>query len=156
MGLSALRITALASALGLAGLTPAAAAPILAPDRPSVQTSVIQVQDATTIRRDRLHRDDGGAWKKKRHHFRDRRDDRRDHGRRVHERRDDLYRPRATQKFAYDEHGNLRIYDGDGRDRDWRDKDGRKRKRPRLYKTQSLGYREPSPELRGILTTVPD
>jgi len=121
-----------------------------------VQTSVIQVQDATTIRRDRLHRDDGGAWKKKRHHFRDRRDDRRDHGRRVHERRDDLYRPRATQKFAYDEHGNLRIYDGDGRDRDWRDRDRRKHKRPRLYKTQSMGYREPSPELRGILTTVPD
>ncbi|HEY6632295.1 MAG TPA: hypothetical protein VIZ90_12650, partial [Rhizobiaceae bacterium] len=119
--LSALRTAALASVVAFAGLAPAASAPAFAPNRPHVQTSVIQVQDATIVRRDRLHRDDGGAWKKKRHHFRDRRDDRRDHGRRVQDGRKDLYRPRATQKFAYDERGNLRIYDGDGWDRDWRD-----------------------------------
>lgn len=156
MGLSALRIAALASAAALAGLTPAAAAPGFAPSRPAVQADVVQVVDsATVIRRDRLHRDDGGVWKKRRH-VRDRHD-----GDRDRDGRDGLYRPKATQKFAYDEHGNLRIYDGDGWDRGWQDDDGRdwkkkKRKRPRIYRMQSLGTGKPSPGLKGVLTTVPD
>ncbi len=40
----------------------------------------------------------------------------------------DLYKPKATQKFAYDEYGNLRVYDGDGWDRDWDGRDWRKRR----------------------------
>ena len=69
--------------------------------------------------------------------------------------------PSPTTSRKLDEYGNLRIYDGDGWDRDWQDKDGRdwrkqKHKRPRLYRMQSLGTEGPSPELRGILTTVPD
>jgi hypothetical protein len=173
MGLFALRTFALASAVALAGLTPAAAAPGFVQSRTTVQSDVVQVQESGKIvRRDRLHRDDGGVWKKKRH-FRDRRDARRDrdhdgwnhdgwdHDGRDLDGRDWVYRPKATQKFAYDEYGNRRIYDGDGWDRDWRDNDGRdwrkqKRKRPRLYRMQSLGTEGPSPELRGILTTVPD
>lgn len=178
--LSALRIAALASAVAFAGLAPATAAPMVAPGTPAAQPDVVRVIDTTVVRRDRLHRDDGGVWKKKRHHFRDRRDVRRDHdhdGRNWDARdwdgrdwdgrdtdgRDWLYRPKATQKFAYDGYGNLRIYDGDGWDRnDWRDNDGRDwrktyRKRPRIIRgTNSFEPRNISPELKDVLTAVPD
>jgi hypothetical protein len=156
-----LRIAALASAVAFAGTAPAVAVPKVVPGTP-VKSDIVKVGDGTRadsakiIRRDRLHRDDG-AWKKRRH-VRDRRDDRRD---RDDDGRDWMYRPKATQKFAYDEYGNLRIYNGDGWDRDWHDKDGRdwrkqKRKRPRIVKMNSFGYREPSPELKDVLTAVPD
>ena len=177
--LSALRIAALASAVAFAGLTPAIATPVFVPNHPATQSSVIQVQNSTIVRRDRLHRDDGGVWKKKRHQFRDRRDDRRDRdhdgrdwdGRdwdghdwdsRDWDGRDSLYRPKATQKFAYDAYGNRRIYDGDGWDRDWQDRDGRDwrktyRKRPRIVKgMNSFVPRDISPELKDVLTAVPD
>jgi hypothetical protein len=161
--LSTLRIAALASVVVWLGTTPTTAAPTFVAGTPAVQPDVIQVGDGVQadtkiIRRDRWHRHDG-AWKNKRRHFRERRHDDRDHD---NDGRDRLYQPKATQKFAYDGYGNLRIYDGDGRDRDWDDWDGRdwdkkkKRKRPRIYKMNSLGYQEPSPGLKGILTTVPD
>ena len=161
--LSAVRVAALASVGVWLGMAPAAAAPKFVPTTPAVQSGIVLVDDgigpdsAKIIRRDRLHRNDGGAWKKKRLNFREKHRDDRDHDR---DRRYELYQPKATQKFAYDEYGNLRVYDGDGWDRDWDDKDGRdwkkKRKRPRIYKMNSLGYKEPSPGLKGILTTVPD
>lgn len=166
--LSALRVAALASVAAWLGAAPAAAAPKLVPGMPAVQPGIVLVDDgigadsAKIIRRDRLHRNDGGAWKKKRPHFREKRRDGRDHDNdHDFDGRYDLYKPKATQKFAYDEYGNLRVYDGDGWDRDWDDRDGRdwdkkKRKRPRIYKMNSLGFQQPSPGLKGILTTVPD
>ena len=175
--LSALRVAALASVVAWLGAAPAAATPKFVPGTPAGQSGIVLVDDgigpdsAKIIRRDRLHRYDGGAWKKKRHHFNERRRDHRDHDDdHDFDGRYDLYKPKATQKFAYDEYGNLRVYDGDGWDRDWDGRDWRKRrdwdkwdwddkekrKRPRIYKMNSLGHQQPSPGLKGILTTVPD
>jgi len=155
-----MRIAALASAVALAGLTPAVAAPLFVPGTPVAQSGVIQVQDsAKIVRRDRFHRNDGG-WKKKRLHFHDKRHRDRDHD---HDRRDGLHRPKDTPKFAYDADGNLRIFDRDRRWRDdgWHDWDGRdwdrkRRKRPHIIKMNSFGFQEPSPELKKVLTAVPD
>jgi hypothetical protein len=169
MPLSTLRVAALASVVAWFGTTPTTAAPKFVPGTLAVQPDIIKVDDrvqidsARIIRRDRLHRHDG-AWGNKRRHFRERRHDDRDHD---NDGRDRLYQPKATQKFAYDGYGNLRIYDGDGWGRDWDERDRwhgdrrdwdekKRRKRPRIYKMNSLGYQEPSPGLKGILTTVPD
>lgn len=172
--LSGLRAAALASVLAWLGAAPTAAAPRLVSDMPRVQPGVIpgvtpgvtsgvtlvndvgvQPDSARIIRRDRLHRD--GAWKKKRRHLRDKHHhpDRDDNG------HNQSHQHKGTQKFAYDQYGNVIILDGDGRDRDWQDDGGRdwrnkKRRRPRIYKMHSQGVQQPSPGLKGVLTTVPD
>ena len=146
----------LAAGLAVAGVAVTQAAPSFVPAPASVLSDVVQAQvDAKVVRRDRFHRD-GGAWKKRHHHRQ---------GREARDRdsRANLYRPKATPKFAYDADGSLRVHDSNrrwNRDR-WDDWDGRDwhkkmRKRPQIYRMNSLNHQEPSPGLRGILTAVPD
>jgi hypothetical protein len=161
MGKAFLNIPAFALMTGVAfaAIVPAQAAPVLVPATVGAGSDVVRVQDSAKIIRREDSRHDG-VWKKRRFH-RERRDTR-DHD----DGRDRLYRPKATQKYAYDAYGNFRVYDGDGWDGGWdkRDRwdgdrwdwDKKKRKRPRIYKMNSLGHQEPSPGLKGILTTVPD
>lgn len=156
--LSTARAAVLASAIAFVGVAPAAAAPLVMPNMQTVQSDIIQVRDsAKIIHRGRLD-NDGGAWKKRRH-YREKRHEKR-HQARDFDGRSNLYRPKATPKFAYDEYGNYRIYDGDGWDGDWDKRDRRdwdkKRKRPHIIKMNSFGYQEPSPELKDVLTAVPE
>ena len=163
---------ALATGVAIAFIAPATAAPMFepmfGPGAPTVRSDVVRVSDsARIIHRGRLD-NDGGAWKKRRHH-RQRRHERR-HDARAFDGRSKLYRPRQTPKYAYDGYGNFRVYDGHrwdrdrwddgGWDRDWdrrdiRDWDNKRRKRPHI-KMHSFGFQEPSPELKNVLTAVPD
>lgn len=144
---------ALAAGVALAAVAPAQAAPVFVPSMP--KPDVIRVQDSAKIVRPDKH--DGSAWKKRRHdreHRREYRKERRDHGSRAN-----LYRPKSTPKYAYDAYGNFRVYDGKKRWKDydrWDDGWDKKRKHRRLYKMNSFGYQEPSPELKDVLTAVPD
>ena len=157
--LSTVRAALLGSAIACVGVAPAAAVPIFAPGTPTVRSDVVQVGDsAKIIHRGRLE-NDSGAWKKRRFHREGRHEKR--HETRDFDGRARFYRPRATPKYAYDAHGNYRVYDGDGWDGDWNNRRDRwdwdkKRKRPRIVKMNSFGFQEPSPELRDILTAVPD
>ena len=169
MGSPLSKALALATGMAIALIAPATAAPMFGPmfvpGAPTVRSDVVRVSDSARItRRGRLE-NGGGAWKKRRHH-RERRHERR-HDARDFDGRSKLYRPKETPKYAYDEYGNYRVYDGDrwdgdrwdgyGRDRDWDRRDwGKKRwKRPHIMKN-SFGYREPSPGLKKVLTAVPD
>ena len=155
--ISNIQAVALLAGVALAGIMPAAAAPLFVPNTPTVQSDVVQVQDsAKIIRRESFHHDGRGG--EKRH--RDRRDGRefaRDH--RDHHDGHRQFRPRATPKYAYDAYGNYRTYDGNGWD-DWDRRDGwdkkKRQHRPRIYKLHSFGVQEPSPALKDILTAVPD
>jgi hypothetical protein len=163
--LSNIHALALGAGVAFAGLTPAAASPLVVPDRPAMQTGVIQVQDsATVIRRKDAHHD--SVWKKNRHHREDR-EARRDRWRDVHDHdgRGRQFRPKATPKYAYDAYGNLRVYDGKRwDDRDWDRHDGRRRgddwyKRehgPRIYKLRKSTVQGVPSVLDDILTAVPD
>ena len=159
---------ALATGVAIAFIAPATAAPMFVPmfepGAPTAQSDVVRVSDsAKIIHRGRLE-NGGGAWKKRRHH-RQKRHERR-HDARDFDGRSKLYRPRETPKYAYDEYGNYRVYEGDrwdggGWDGDWdrrdrRDWDKKRRKRPHIIKMNSFGYQEPSPELKDVLTAVPD
>ena len=146
----------LAAGLAVAGVAATQAAPGFVPAPGSARSDVVQAQvDGKVVRRDRFHRD-GSAFKKRHHHRQ---------GREARDRdsRGNLYRPKATPKFAYDADGSLRVHDSNrrwNRDR-WDDWDGRDwhkkmRKRPQIYRMNSLNHQEPSPGLRGILTAVPD
>lgn len=146
----------LAAGLAVAGVASTQAAPGFIPAPVSVRSNVVQAQvDGKVIRRDRFHRD-GSAFKKRHHHRQGR------EGARERDSRAGLYRPKATPKFAYDADGSFRIHDSNRRwehDR-WDDWDGRdwhkkKQKRPQIYRN-SLSHQDLSPELRGILTAVPD
>jgi hypothetical protein len=164
--LSNMCAAALVSALACASLAPASATPMIRPGTPWSMSDVVPVVNSKTVRRDGSHHE-GGAWKKRRHRH-DHRDgaraERRHHRslraeRRHHDGRARLYRPRATPKYAYDAYGNRRVYDGDGWNGDdrWEGRrDGKRRHRVRRIDDYDFGYREPSRELRKILTTVPD
>ena len=147
-----LHAAVLASAIALAGMTPAAAVPAAAPNPPTVHPHVVQVQNSTIVRRERPQHD-GVTWKKRRHH----RDARREHAR-GHDGGAAKFRPRATPKYAYDAHGNYRIHDGDHRDGRNRSHrwDGKHKHGPRIYKLRGFGFQEPSPALKNVLTAVPD
>ena len=176
--LSNIHAVTLATGLALTGIGYAAAAPGFVPASPVVRSDVVPIVDSKIVRRDKAHHD-GRDWKKRRHHreFREAKRDRWREKAHDHDGRAKLYRPRATPKYAYDAYGNYRVYDrgrrdgdwdrwdrwdGDRRDwdrRDWdrRDwDDNKRRKRPRIYRMNSLGHQEPSPGLRGVLTAVPD
>ena len=155
---------ALATGVAIAFIAPATAAPMFVPmfepGAPTAQSDVVRVSDsAKIIHRGRLE-NGGGAWKKRRHH-RERRHEKR-HDARDFDGRSKLYRPKETPKYAYDEYGNYRVYEGDRWDggdwdrRDRRDWDEKRRKRPHIIKMNSFGYQEPSPELKDVLTAVPD
>jgi hypothetical protein len=167
MGKAFLNISAFALITGVAfaAAAPVQAAPAFVQAAASAQSDIVRVQDSKIIRREDSRHD--GVWKKRRFHSEKRHERRHDaHDFDDFDGRAKLYRPKATPKYAYDAYGNLRIYDGDGWDGGWdkRDRwdgdrwdwDKKKRKRPRIYKMNSLGYQEPSPGLKGILTTVPD
>jgi hypothetical protein len=159
MGKPLSKAIALAAVVAIAFIAPATAAPMFVSGAPTAQSDVIRVSDsAKIIHRGRLE-NDGGAWKKRRH-YRERRHEKR-HDVRDFDGRSRLYRPKETPKYAYDEYGNYRVYDGDGWDGDWdrrdrRDWDKKRRKRPHIIKMNSFGYQEPSPELKDVLTAVPD
>ena len=159
---------ALATGVAIAFIAPATAAPMFVPmfepGAPTAQSDVVRVSDsAKIIHRGRLE-NGGGAWKKRRHH-REKRHEKR-HDARDFDGRSKLYRPKETPKYAYDEYGNYRVYegggwDGGGWDGDWdrrdrRDWDKKRRKRPHIIKMNSFGYQEPSPELKDVLTAAPD
>ncbi|MEW9807329.1 hypothetical protein ABUE31_15150 [Mesorhizobium sp. ZMM04-5] len=154
------------AALACFAATPAGAVPAMPQRLPDAAGYLLPVVSSTIVRRDGAQ-DGGGAWKKRRH--------RRNHhdgegagrgyrgdshsARRGDDSRAKLYRPRATQKFAYDAYGNLRVYDGDGWDADdnrrGRHSAEHRHRQPRI-EYRGPGYRKPSRELRRILTTVPD
>ena len=154
---------ALATGVAIAFIAPATAAPMFVPmfepGAPTAQSDVVRVSDsAKIIHRGRLE-NGGGAWKKRRHH-REKRHEKR-HDARDFDGRSKLYRPKETPKYAYDEYGNYRVYEGDRWDGDWdrrdrRDWDKKRRKRPHIIKMNSFGYQEPSPELKDVLTAAPD
>ena len=172
MGSHLSKALALATGMAIALIAPATAGPIFepifGPGAPTVQSDVVRVSDsARIIHRGRLD-NDGGAWKKRRHHREKRHENRRDA--RDFDGRSKLYRPKETPKYAYDEYGNFRVHDGerwdgerwdrDGWDRDWdrrdrRDWDRKRGKRPHIMKN-SFGYQEPSPGLKKVLTAAPD
>jgi hypothetical protein len=153
---------ALAAGLATIAVVPASALPILVPVAPAVRSDVVAVASSKVVRRHESAHDEGGVWKKRRH-LRDAvRPER--HHRRVHkgERHgghgnDWIYRPQATPKRAYDAYGNFRVYDDDGWEshRKWDKWDHGKRKHPRVLRRMSTST-GPSPELKEILTAVPD
>lgn len=119
--LSALRALALAAGVTLASMPMLAAAPLHVPPLTAASSDVVKVQDsAKIIRRDKPH---DGAWKKRPDH---RGELRREGRREARDGRNDIYKPKATPKYAYDAQGNFRVYDNnrprrDGRWHDQRD-----------------------------------
>lgn len=170
--LSNMQVLALGAGVALAGLTPVSAAPLFVPGQPAMQSDVIRVQDnAVVIRRKEAHHD--SVWKKRRHHFRERRElrDRDRHDAHDFDGRGRQFRPKATPKYAYDAYGNLRVYDGKRwDDRDWDHRDGRRRgndwdddwhewkrkKGPRIYTFRGTNVEDVPSSLDDILTAVPD
>lgn len=178
--LSALRALALAAGVTLASTPMLAAAPIHLLQLTATSSDVVKVQDsAKIIRRDKPH---DGAWKKRPDH---RGELRREGRREARDGRDNIYRPKATPKYAYDAQGNFRVYDKNRprRDHRWHDRrddwrwsnDWRRwedhdrwddaywddnghwddKHRRRPYKMNSFGYQQPSPALNQVLTAVP-
>lgn len=151
-------LAAIIMAMGLAvgGVGSTQAAPYFLPAPAHLRSDVLQAQvDAKVVRRDRFNRD-GSALKKRHHHRQGRAARNRGSGAGI-------YQPKAMPKFAYDADGSFRIHDSNRhwrRDRwdGWDDRHRHKkmRKRPQIYRMNSLNHQELSPGLRGILTAVPD
>lgn len=113
--LSAFRALALAAGVTLASTPMLAAAPLHVPQLTATSSDVVKVQDsAKIIRRDKPH---DGAWKKRPHH---RGEVRRDGRREARDGHNNIYRPKATPKYAYDAEGNFRVYDKNRPRRDGR------------------------------------
>jgi len=119
--LSALRALALAAGVALASTPMLAAAPLHVPQSTATSSDVATVQDsAKIIRRDKPH---DGAWKKRPDHRGEVRREGRREARDGHG-RNNIYKPKATPKYAYDAQGNFRVYDKNRprRDHSWNDR----------------------------------
>jgi len=132
------RALALAAGVTFASTSMLAAAPLHGSHPPATSTDVVKVQNSTTIiRRDKPH---DGAWKRPDHRGEARRgearrgDVRRDgrreardefNRRRNGQGRNNIYKPNATPKYAYDAQGRFTVYDGNRPRRDGRRDDRR-------------------------------
>ena len=180
-----LRVAALASVLAWTGIVPAAAAPAFMPYAPAMQSGVVQVVDSVIVRRDNRRRERDGDTRRhrreNREHARHHDDGVRSYAPRATRKHaydaDGNYR--TYDGDGWDDDGHWR---GRNRGRDWRrwngwdsrgdwnaggdwndwDRNGwhdwDHKKAPRLYRRQSYSFQGtvPSPELRDILTAVPD
>lgn len=153
----------LTAGLAIAVSAPAWAAPGFIPIAPSVVSDVLPVVSSKTVRRHESAHHEGGVWKKRRDHRDAARPERQHRKIQKAERRggsggDWIYRPRATPKYAYDAYGNFRVYDDHGweRHRKWDRWDHGKRKHHRRVLRKTSSSTVPSPELKKILTAMPD
>jgi len=111
---------ALAAGVILASTPMLAAAPLHVPRLTAASSDVVTVQDsAKIIRRDKPH---DGAWKKRPHNRGELRREGRREARDGRDGRNNIYKPKATPKYAYDAQGNFTVYDGNRprRDHRWR------------------------------------